>query len=317
MVKKDTKLRKMKKLIYIAILLVISSGLYAQQFPFMEAYNMNPFTMSPSYAGIKNPQTLFVDYRSDWSGVDGGPVTYQLSYNDRLMKNVGLGARFIYDNTDIFRQTMLMGTYTYEVQLAKEHRVNFGISTGFYRNSINLGKYYNDVKYVNDAVLAYGKEKSKIKLASDISLLYRFNQVEAGVLFSNVMFGTAKYSESDITYKPLKNYLIHASYDYKVNNSIAVRPVVLIRGGEHYPSQLELATEVRYLERFQGMVVYRTGGIWGLGFGGEIINGVLLNYSYNLSTNVATNTFGSHQLTLGVRLFSFVIKGKGFVKTVE
>jgi hypothetical protein len=65
------------------------------------------------------------------------------------------------------------------------------------------------------------------------------------------------------------------------------------------------------MEKFSGMLVYRTGGIWGLGFGGEVYNGILLNYSYNLSTNVAMNTFGSHQLTLGVRIFNFILqKGK-------
>lgn len=301
----------MKKLLYISVLLALSSGLFAQQFPFMEAYNVNSYSMSPSYAGIKNPKTLFLDYRSDWTGVDGGPVTCQLSYNDRLMKKVGLGGKFIYDKTDIFKQTMLMGTYNYEVQLAKDHIVNFAMSMGFYRNSIDLGKYYNDVNYVDDAVLLYGKESSKIKLATDFSAMYRFQSIEAGIIFSNVMFGTAKYSEADITYRPLKNYLIHASYDYRLNEAVAIKPIVLVRGGQHYPSQLELAAEARYLERFQGMLVYRTGGIWGMGFGGEVYNGILLNYSYNLSTNVATNTFGSHQLTLGVKLFNFIHqKGK-------
>jgi type IX secretion system PorP/SprF family membrane protein len=296
----------MKKHIYISLLLMIPASLVAQQFPFMEAYNLNPFSMSPSYAGIKNPQTLFIDYRSDWTGIESGPSTCQLSYNDRLMNKVGLGGKFIYDKTDIFKQTMLMGTYSYEVEFVKEHLINFGLSMGFYRNSVDLGKYYNDVNYVDDAALTYGQENSKIKLATDISALYRFRRIEAGVLLSNVMFGTVRYSESDITYKPMKNYLIHASYDFKINQSIAVRPIILVRGGQHYPAQLEIATEARYLEKIQGMLVYRTGGIWGLGFGGEVYKGVLLSYSYNLSANVATNTFGSHQVTLGIRLNTFI-----------
>ena len=69
----------MKKLIYMAMFLLINSGLFAQQFPFMEGYNVNPFNMSPSFAGLKNVKTLFLDYRSDWTGVDGGPVTCQLN----------------------------------------------------------------------------------------------------------------------------------------------------------------------------------------------------------------------------------------------
>src|SRR5665647_758274 len=163
----------MKKLIYISIMLAMPVGLLAQQFPFMEAYNVNPFNMTPSYAGLKNIKTVFLDYRSDWTGVDGGPVTCQLSYNDRLKGKVGLGGRFIYDKTDIFKQTLILGTYTYEVKVAEGHLINFGLSAGFFRNSIDLAKYFNDPTYVNDAVLIYGMEKSKLKFASDFSALYR------------------------------------------------------------------------------------------------------------------------------------------------
>ena len=298
----------MKKIITISIIVLLSSGLFAQQFPFMEGYNVNPFLMTPSFAGLKNTKTVFLDYRSDWTGVDGGPVTCQLSYNDKFSEKVGLGGRYIYDKTDIFKQTMLLGTYTYEVQIAKNHFVNFGLSAGFYKNSIDLGKYYNDADYIQDAALANGTKKSKVKVATDISVLYRFKNVEGGILFSNVMFGTAKYSNTELTYKPLKNFLVHASYDYKINDILSIKPFVLFRGGQHFPSQLELASEVRYLEKFWGSLVFRTGGIWGMGFGGEVYDGIILNYSYNLSTNIALNTFGSNQLTLGVRIFNFINK---------
>ncbi len=43
-----------------------------------------------------------------------------------------------------------------------------------------------------------------------------------------------------------------------------------------------------------------------MGVGGEVYNGILLNYSYNLSTNVALNTFGSHQISLGVMIFELI-----------
>jgi type IX secretion system PorP/SprF family membrane protein len=300
---KKLKYTTMKKLIYLSLLLLAPATIFAQQFPFMEAYNINPFSMTPAAAGLHSTKTVFLDYRSDWAGMSGGPVTCQLSYNDRINGKVGLGGRFIYDKTDIFKQTMLLGTYTYEVQIASGHFLNFGLSAGFYRNSIDLAKYFSDPTYVNDAVLVSGLQKSRIKVATDISVLYRYSKLEGGILFSNVMFGTAKFSNSDITYKPLKNYLVHASYAYDINSLWTVKPYALYRGGQNYPSQLELASEVRYNNKFWGMLLFRTGGIWGMGFGAEIRDGILLNYSYNLSTNVALNTFGSHQLTLGVKLF--------------
>ena len=293
----------MKKLILI-LLVSLPMAVFGQQFPFMEGYSVNPFSLSPAYAGLHNAKTIFMDYRSDWTGLAGGPRTYQLSYDDKIGR-VGFGGRFIYDKTDIFKQTLILGTYTYEVNISTDHFINFGLSVGFFRNSIDLSKYFNDPAYVQDRALMYGQQQSKIKFATDISALYRYKKVaEAGILFSNVMFGTIKYANSDMTYKPLKNYLLHASYLFVMDNNWDLKPTIILRGGQHVPILFEMAPTVVWNKRFWGNVLFRTGGIFGAGVGGEVYNGIMLNYSFNFSTNVELNTFNSHQVTLGIRIFN-------------
>lgn len=296
----------MKKILFTSVFLLITAFLNAQQFPFLEGHNMNPYSLSPSYAGLHNYKTLFMEYRSDWSGISGGPSTMQMSYNDRYSEKVGFGARFILDKTDIFRQSLILGTYTYEIKIAEEHIVNLGLSAGFFRNSIDLAKYYNNPDFVDDNVLMYGREKSKLKFASDFSALYRYNKVNAGILFSNIMIGTAKYRDTDLTYKPFRNYLVHASYEFIIDSKWSVTPLAIFRDGRNVPVQFELSPSVYWDERFWGNVLFRTGGIFGLGFGGEVYKGLLVNYSYNLSSGIALNTYGSHQISLGVRLSEFL-----------
>lgn len=279
---------------------------YAQQFPFLEGYNMNPFSLSPSYAGLHNQKTLFMEYRSDWSGISGGPSTMHMSYTDRYSEKIGFGARFILDKTDIFKQSLIIGTYTYEIQMREEHILNLGLSAGFYRNSIDLAKYYSDPDFVDDQVLMYGREKSKLKFVSDFSALYRYKNVNAGVLFSNIMIGTAKYRDTDLTYKPFRNYLVHASYDFEINSKWSVTPMAVYRDGKNVPAQFEISPSVSWDEKFWGNVLFRTGGIFGLGFGGEVYKGILLNYSYNLSSGIELNTYGSHQISLGLRLWDLI-----------
>jgi type IX secretion system PorP/SprF family membrane protein len=289
-----------------ALLPVLAIG---QQFPFMEAYNVNPFNLSPAFAGIHNGNTLFLDYRSDWTGIDGGPTTYQLSYSQKFENKVGVGGRFIYDKTDIFKQMLLLGTYTYGVNIAKVHTITFGLSIGFYKNSIDFGKYFNDPDYVSDLALVNSLENSKIKFATDFSILYSFKELEAGILFSNIMFGTARYSNTDLTYKPLKNYLVHSSYLFDIASDWSIKPSVIFRGGQNVPVQLEIAPTITWNKRFWGTPFFRTGGILGMGLGGEVFKGVLLNYTYSLSTNVSLNTFTSHHISLGIRLFNPRQKG--------
>lgn len=297
----------MKRFVIILII-ILPDVILAQQLPFMEGYNVNPFSLSPAYAGLYNRKTLFMDYRTDWTGIDGGPKTYRLSYSDKFKNRVGLGGRFIYDKADIFKQTLVIGTYTYEVKIKEEHTLNFALSAGIYRNSIDLSKYYNDPGYVQDKVLLYGLQKSRIKFATDISALYRYKQGEAGIFFSNLMFGTARYSNSDLTYKPFRNYLLHASWLFTLDDKWNIKPTLIFRGGQNIPVQFEISPSLTWNDKFWFTSLFRTGGILGLGLGGEIYNGVLLNYSYDLNneltTNIPVNTFGSHQLTLGIRLFN-------------
>ena len=51
---------KTKKKAVIQIICILLSGfipsvVFGQQFPFMEGYEVNPFNLSPAYAGIRNP----------------------------------------------------------------------------------------------------------------------------------------------------------------------------------------------------------------------------------------------------------------------
>ena len=296
----------MKKTIAI-LLLFLPVTILGQQFPFLDSYSVNPFNFSPAFAGIVNNRALFMDYRSDWSGIEGGPRTYQLSYSDRFRDRVGLGFRFIYDKADIFKQTLVLGTYRYEVKIRKEHVLSLALSAGMYRNQIDLSKYYNDPTYVEDLALIYGQQKSVIKFSSDVSALYRFRNAEAGILFSDIIFGPVKYKNSDMTYEPFANYMVHAGYLFNPGDKWTVKPLAIVRGGKNVPVQYEISQTTTWNKRFWITTLFRTNGILGLGLGGEVYEGIYLNYSYDLNCNMAASvslsTYGSQQVTLGVRLF--------------
>ena len=274
----------------------------AQQFPFMEGYTVNPFSLSPAYAGYEKADYLFSDYRTDWSGINGGPSTLHLSYSTNLTEGMGIGGRFIYDKADIFKSTLILGSYSYQVEVFEKQYLRMAISAGSYRNSIDVAKYFSDPDYVSDQALTADMEKSKLKFASDLSALYLFGPVEAGVVFSNIMFGSAKYKNENLSYKPLKNYLIHASYKHDVNEMLSIKPVLIFMGGKNAPSSLQIAPQIKYDNKFWGTLSFRTGGVWGLGLGVEPIDGIMINYNYNLCSGVAMNIYGGHEFSLGVKL---------------
>jgi len=294
----------MKKYI-IFIFVLMSSMLRAQQLPLTESYLLDPFVLSSAYAGVHNTRTLMVNYRSDWSGISGGPKTFRLSYHQALpvLKNVSVGAKIMSDQTDIFRQNYLLTSYAYTIKVTNDQTVNFGLSFGIYRNSIHLDKYYNSTADQVDPVLTSGLEKSKLKFMSDYAVLYKWKELEAGLVFTKVTFGNSYYNDApEISNKPLADYLIHASYMYRLNDTWSFKPFVLFRDGKYSPSQLELSVQTIFRDKYWASLLYRGKGIWSIGIGGEILDGVMLNYSYNAGYDIQISAFQNHEITLGINL---------------
>jgi type IX secretion system PorP/SprF family membrane protein len=299
----------MKKLLITLIGIISGAILYAQQMPLSENYFLDKYSLAPSYAGNFNNRYLFMGYRSDWSGVDGGPKTFRLSYNDHLMQNAGYGGKFIYDKAGIFKQLIIMGSYSYNIKINDDQRIMFGISAGFYSNTLNLKDYYNDPTYNIDPALISANVTSKLKFMSDVSVVYSFKGIDAGFLFSNINFGESKYQDVDVHYKPLANYQIHASYCYIVTDKWDINPLVILRGGRYIKSQIEIASSVVYQKRVWGSLLFRDPGIWGIGVGGNIIKGLKLGYNFNFASTVASRFYNNHEIVLGIN-FSEISKTK-------
>lgn len=306
----------MKKIIIIIIGILSGAALYAQQMPLSENYFLDKYSLSPSYAGNFNTKYLFMGYRSDWSGIEGGPKTFRLSYNDAFMQNAGYGGKIIYDKAGIFNQLIILGTYSYKVKLVENHFIMFGLSAGFYSNTLNLYDYYNDPKYNIDPSLLSANVTSNLKFMSDFSAVYTYKGIEAGFLFSNINFGDSKYQKSGVHYKPLANYQFHASYLYSISEKWDVTPLAILRGGKYIKSQFEVAAAVVYQKKVWGSLVFRDPGIWGIGIGVNINKGLKIGYNFNIASAVAPRFYNNHEISIGINIFEFT-KSKEVIVPVQ
>jgi type IX secretion system PorP/SprF family membrane protein len=300
----------MKKLIIILTGIVTCGILNAQQIPLSENYFSDKYSLSPSYAGNYNTKFLFTGYRSDWSGIDGGPRTLRVSYNDVLMSNAGYGGKIIYDKAGIFSQLYIMGSYSYHLEINKNIQAMFGLSGGFYKNRLNLLDYYSDPTYTLDPSLVSQDISSKLKFMSDFSFVLLSQGVEAGFMFSNISFGDASYKAAAVKYNPLSNFQFHISYVYSLNEQWDLSPLFIIRSGKYIRSQFEVAAQVKYMKKFYGSIVYRDPGVFGFGIGANIGKGLIVAYNFNLATNVTLGAFNNHEVCLGVNLFEYLGKSK-------
>jgi type IX secretion system PorP/SprF family membrane protein len=292
----------MKKSITAVISILFHGVTIAQQMPVSENYFMDKYSLSSSYAGHFNPGSLFTSFRTDWTGIVGGPKTLRLSYSDMLMTNAGLGGKIIYDKAGIFEQLYVMGTYSYSLTIVDEHKVLLALSAGIYHNKINFTDYYNNPNYNIDPVMIQQDVSSKVKFMSDFSALYLFKGIEAGVMFANINFGDAKYDEVDVTYKPFANYQLHAAYSYTVNDRWDINPLIYLRGGKFITGQVGIASMVKYQNNIWGSLSFRDPGIWGFGFGANIAKGIRFSYNFNFASSVALNIYNNHEISIGVNI---------------
>jgi type IX secretion system PorP/SprF family membrane protein len=292
----------MKKLITAVISILFHGVTIAQQMPVSENYFMDKYALSSSYAGHFNPGSFFTSFRSDWTGIAGGPKTLRLSYSDIFMKNAAYGGKIIYDKAGIFDQLYVMGTYSYSLRIADEHKVLLALSAGIYHNKINFTDYYNNPNYNIDPVMIRQDVSSKLKFISDFSALYLFKGIEAGVMFANINFGDAKYDEVDVTYKPFANYQLHVAYSYPVNDRWDINPLIYLRGGKFITGQVGIASMVKYQNNIWGSISFRDPGIWGFGFGANIAKGIRFSYNFNFASSVALNIYNNHEISIGVNI---------------
>ncbi|TAL61641.1 MAG: type IX secretion system membrane protein PorP/SprF [Bacteroidetes bacterium] len=300
----------MKNLLIILTLILTEVIGYSQQVPISENYFLDKYSLAPSYAGNYNAKYLFMGYRSDWTGIDGGPKTVRISYNDvfPFMTSAGYGGKMVYDKAGIFSQLYIMGSYSYNLQFSQDQHLMFGLSAGFYKNRLNLLDYYNDPKYTLDPSLISQDVKSKLKFMSDFSAVWTWKGIEAGLLFSNISFGDAGYKGVNLKYNPLANFQFHATYFYSISEDWDVAPLVIIRSGRYIKSQFELASQAIYLKKFRGSLVFRDPGILGFGIGANIDKGLKIGYNFNLATNVALGAFNNHEVSIGINIFEYLSK---------
>ena len=186
----------------------------------------------------------------------------------------------------------------------------FGLSAGFYKNSLNLLEYYNDPKYTLDPSLISQDIKSKLKFMSDFSLVWTWKGAEAGFMFSNISLGDASYKDVNLKYNPLANFQFHATYLYNINEDWDLAPLVILRGGKYIKSQFELASQVVYLKKFWGSLVFRDPAIFGFGIGANIDNKLKIGYNFNYATNVALGVLNNHEISVGINIFEFINKSE-------
>lgn len=132
-----------KRIIYLLLLLFISTTDSFGQDPTFSQFYANALYLSPSFTGATSEYRFALNYRNQWPAVPGVFHTYSISFDKAMTSfNSGIGVLATYDvaGSGNLSTTNIGLLYSYDFNINKEWHIRPGINFKFYYLGLDIGK---------------------------------------------------------------------------------------------------------------------------------------------------------------------------------
>lgn len=304
------KIIGMKKAGVFAFIMIMGlQWSFAQDQGIYTQYMLNPVLINPAATGFNEDHELFFNYRNQWSGTDGTPNNYTVSYNGRVYDNVGLGLMANAETFGALNRYRALLSYAYQIQ-SDDFSLGIGLSTEYHQFSLSGNTLVNPRVQIDDPILleaADGLQFFDVSFGiwGEVKERFVFGFAMPNLVRTRIDNPTIETDAESTSFKFFNLFTGYKfaleEYDMKVYPSILVKRVFM--GPEDVHADLNLL--VSFLdEQLTGGLSYQIGGSQRLGFLiGTKIDEFSLYYSYDASFNPLQNyTSGSHEITVGFTL---------------
>jgi type IX secretion system PorP/SprF family membrane protein len=292
-------MRLLFRTLVFVMTLVVTSRLHAQQTPVYSHYFLNPFLYNPSFVAPNGYTEVYLNYRSQWAGVEGAPTTGTLSVHLPLSYKSGIAFTGYQDKAGVLKNTTGLATFAYQVYLGNNvndnHKIAFGLSAGVTSVSI-----HGDDGYANDPVVG-----TTSSLAAQFGVHYQRNNFKIAFamphLLNTYVASENNFNKADVS--PVRNTVSSVSYRVYFSERISFEPMVIYRTHENTPAQFE------GLGSLQISTIAWVGASYGQNNGASAFAGVNIKdklkvgYAYEFATDRKSSLGGgTHEIQLILRL---------------
>jgi type IX secretion system PorP/SprF family membrane protein len=303
-VREYRKWLSMKKVFsFLYFIIIVNLAAVGQQDPQFTNNVFYKLGVNPGYAGIQNTINGMMLNRYQWVGFKGAPKTLVFCAEgafDVFGHPGGLGLNVVSDKLGFEKNNWVDIIYSYKKQL-KAGVLGIGISAGFFNKSID-GDW--DVPENEDADIYTDPgsdpevpDQAVSQMAFDLGLgLYlNANKYFIGASVTHLNQAAIKFDEESSTFLA-RHYYLSGGYNIKLPDPLfEVRPSILIKT-DLASWQTDLNALLVYNEKFWGGLNYRYQDAISLLMGAELINGMVVGYSFDLTTSaLGRYGYGSHE----------------------
>jgi len=294
----------MKQINKIIILSIFFSGIftlsgYAQQESQFTQYMYNTGTVNPAYVGSRGTLNIVSLYRNQWVGLDGAPVTINLSGGLPVGNNLGLGLSFTQDDIGPQEESTITIDVSYTIPLQNELKFSFGIKGGI--NSLNID--YSILNIDPDNVFQFNIDNRITPVIGAGIYLYK-EKWYAGFSVPN-MLETTHYDDSSISNASEEaHFYIIGGYVFDLNSNLKLKPAILSKFTSGAPVAIDVSANFLLYEKFTIGASYRFDAAVSALVGFQISDLLMVGYAYDYSTsNLANYNSGSHEIFLRFDIF--------------
>jgi type IX secretion system PorP/SprF family membrane protein len=210
----------MKKFILIYFLMAVTSG-YSQELNlpvFTQYLADNPFSISPTYAGIGDNLRIRANGLTQWVGIKDAPDNQSLYADMRILDRSGVGISLYNDKNGNTRQTGAKISFAHHLTLdyySKQY-LSFGISYNINTFKIDIDKFNSGTGIPAGLDPAITNNRQLSNMNFDIGALYRNKDFYFSLNAGNILDKNIDkfYREEPAL---LRNYQIYTGYIIRGN----------------------------------------------------------------------------------------------------
>ncbi|KYG73834.1 hypothetical protein AWW68_14270 [Roseivirga spongicola] len=279
-------MKHLKKLV-LGCLLSLPGVAFGQQVPLINQYFTQPTLAYPSAAVFQDKAQLSLLYRGQWSGVDGAPQVFSLSFANPFKQKLGYNVNVNSFESGLLRQTNV-GAGLAKAWVLNEHRISIGAEVGLSLFSLDDSRV--SVESMDDELIRNLLGSNGSSASLNLSLSYQYKGLQVNAAVPNVL----NESLSDDEYVQLSDnnnadYLVGVGYQFSLDQmgDITFTPNITWRYQELIGSAFDVLALFEWQRKFQLMAAYRDGYGLNAGVGVRLKPNILFTYNYDFGKKEA------------------------------
>ena len=291
---------KLYRTIIIIGSLFFSADTMAQQLFKLSQYVEHSFLHNPAAVGANGSGTVGGAYRSQWSGIEGGPTTAVL-FADKYFssKKAGVGIVLYTDKTGPTSRTGGELNISYSVKLGGDKRLMIGIGGQVIQFKVDKNKIAASIP--NDPLLA--SNGSAIKGDAQAGIYYRSNTFNLGVSAKQLIQPKLNFikTSANPNGRLYRQYFGAASYYIKTDEDNILVPHVEVRYQPEAPLDYEGGIILYHRDILHfGLSAHLKQSYTGF-LGVKIMHRLSISYAYDFYNKPVSgfeSGYGAHEVML-------------------